>query len=89
MTEGSARLLRVFVNAAGVDVPPGATVLDAVRVFDVAAADAVLSGERIVTDSRGLPVPSSDQVHAGSIYRLLPKRRAAGVQSDADVDDSE
>jgi hypothetical protein len=89
MTERSARSLRVFVNATGVDVPPGATVLDAVRIFDVAAADAVLSGDRIVTDSRGLPVPATDEVHAGSIFRLLPKRRAAGVQSDADADESE
>ena len=89
MIEESRRSLRVFVNAVGVDVPPGGTVLDAVRVFDVAAADAVLSGERIVTDSRGLPVPSSDEVHAGSIFRLVPKRRAADVQSDADVDGSE
>ena len=82
MTERIPQSVRVFVDAKGVDVPRDATVLDAVRAFDVASADAVLSGDRIVTDSRGLPVPSTSAVHAGSIFRLLPNRRFAAPQSD-------
>jgi adenosine deaminase len=43
----SRDLLRVFVNERGVDVPRGATALDAVRLAD---AD---EGERVVTGARG------------------------------------
>lgn len=66
--------LRVFVNGAGVDVPPGASALDAVRAFDGAAADAVARGEQIVTDSRGLPTDAASPVRAGAIFRLIPNR---------------
>lgn len=70
--------IRVFVNGAGVDVPRGATALDAVRAADAAAADAVQSGTQLVTDSRGLPTDAAQTVHAGAIFRLIPKRDRAG-----------
>jgi hypothetical protein len=73
----------VFVNERAVEVPRGASVADAVRALDAAAADAVAAGARVVTDSRGLPVDALGATHAGAIYRLIPARRAAAA------DDSE
>jgi len=62
------------VNAAGVDVPSGATALDAVRVWDAGAAADVEGGRRLITDSRGLPLDGSAAMAAGSIIRLVAKR---------------
>ncbi|MHB1069280.1 MAG: hypothetical protein ACYC1W_05415 [Gemmatimonadaceae bacterium] len=66
----------VFVNARVVQVPTGATVLDAVRAFDPAEGDAVAAGTRGVTDSRGLPVAPTGPVHGGAIFRLVSARAA-------------
>ena len=78
------RTVRAFVNAHGVDVPPGSTALDAVRVFDAAEADAVERGERVITDSRGLPISADVVVHAGSIFRLVSGRQGRGRAAQAD-----
>jgi hypothetical protein len=67
-------MIRVFVNAAGVDVPAGSTALDAVRVWSAEAASDVAAGARLITDSRGLPIDADTGVAAGSIFRLIPKR---------------
>lgn len=69
--------VRVFVNATGLDVASGATVLDAVRAFNASEADAVAQGTRAVTDSRGLPVPADQPVYAGAIFRVVSSRAAA------------
>ena len=66
--------LRVFVNATAVDVDAGATALDCVRSWRSDEADAVASGTRIITDSRGLPIPSDSAARAGSIYRTITNR---------------
>jgi hypothetical protein len=66
--------LRVYVNAAGITVPAGATALDAVRAHDPALADAVVAGSRVITDSRGLPIEPAEQAFAGAIYRLASAR---------------
>ena len=50
------RAVRVFVNAHGVDVPAGSSALDAVRAWNADEASAVSRGERVITDSRGLPI---------------------------------
>ncbi len=68
----------VFVDAHRVEVTPGSTVLDAVRAFDAAAADAVTGGSRAVTDSRGLPIAVETPVHGGTILRLVSARRREG-----------
>jgi hypothetical protein len=67
--------LRVFVDSRGLDVPAGATALDAVRVADARAAERVADGSRVITDSRGLPVAADSPAHGGAIYRLVPARR--------------
>jgi hypothetical protein len=66
---------RVFVNRVKLDVPPGATVLDAVREWSAEAADAVARGASVITDSRGLPAPADTPVQAGAIFRVLPVRQ--------------
>ena len=67
--------MRVYVNSTGLDVPPGATVLDAVRAWNATAADEVATGDRVVADSRGLPASPDTPVHGGAIFRVLPARR--------------
>jgi hypothetical protein len=80
--------MRVFVNASGVDVPAGATALDAVRAFDVALAREVDEAKRLITDSRGLPIDPTTPMTAGSILRLVANR--AGTRDAAhDQDEAE
>lgn len=74
--------LTVFVNARAVQVPSGATVLDAVRAFDAAEADSLAAGTRGVTDSRGLPIASSTAVHGGAIFRLVSARAGRTEESE-------
>lgn len=65
----------MYVGGKRVEVPPGSTVLDAVRFASPDDAAAVAEGRRIVTDSRGLPTSASDKVFAGAIYRLASARQ--------------
>ncbi len=66
--------VRVFVNARGYDVPAGASALDAVRIADAAEAEAVSTGTRLITDSRGLAVPPETPAYGGVIYRTVANR---------------
>jgi hypothetical protein len=66
--------VRVFVNERGVDVPRGATALDALRALDVDEAARVEAGERALVDSRGLPTTSDAPAFAGAIYRTITAR---------------
>jgi hypothetical protein len=69
--------IRVFVNAAPVDVPRGASAIDCVRAWDPEEADAVAGGKRAITDSRGLEVEPLSPTSAGSIFRTVSKRTAS------------
>jgi hypothetical protein len=69
--------LRVFINARGIDVPAGATALDAVSVFSTQSAGEVTAGARLITDSRGLPIDPATPMAAGSILRLVANRAGA------------
>lgn len=73
--------VRVFVNARGYDLPAGATALDAVQASDIADADAVRAGTRLIADSRGLPVTPETPVYGGAIYRVITNR--GGASEDA------
>jgi hypothetical protein len=87
VTAGSPEFVRVFVNAVGVDVPVGASVLDAVRSWCADEADAVTRGDRVITDSRGLPVTRDVRVSAGSIFRLVAARkRQPATDSDGGLE---
>lgn len=75
--------LRAFVNGAGVMVPRGATLLDAVRIADPAAADAVANGTRAVADSRGLVVDPGQPVTGGAVLRVVSARAKRADGGDA------
>lgn len=75
----TTRMVRVFVNAIGVEVPEGSTALDAVRAWDDEAAGAVAAGGRIITDSRGLPIDGGVPMPAGSILRVIAVRDRGAV----------
>jgi hypothetical protein len=69
--------LRVFVNAAAIDVNAGATALDCVRTWQTDEAEAIVSGKRLITDSRGLPIPADSPARAGSIFRTVANRSSS------------
>lgn len=86
MTTPGEKTVRVFVNAASVMVPAGSSILDALRCWNESEAAAVEDGEKMVTDSRGLPIDADQRVSAGSIFRLLPvRKRGAGRERDDDT----
>jgi hypothetical protein len=60
-----------------VDVPAGATIEQALESFDPAEAALVRAGDKLVTDSRGLPADPQSIVFSGAIFRLV-RARAAG-----------
>ena len=66
--------MSVFVNAAPVDAPEGATALDCVRVWSAEEAEGVAAGRRVITDSRGLPAEAGTPAYAGAIYRVVSAR---------------
>ena len=67
--------IRAYVNGRGVEVPAGASAIDAVRAWDNEAADQVMAGDRALTDSRGLPLDPSAVLAGGSIIRIVSGRR--------------
>jgi hypothetical protein len=74
--------LRVFIDAHGVDVPPGAKAIDAVERYDKAVAIAVREGHKILTDSRGLPVDGATELQSGAIFRVIPKRDRSAAATE-------
>ena len=88
MTAGE-KTVRVFVNAVSVIVPAGSSILDVVRYWSESAAAAIADGEKMVTDSRGLPIEVDERVSAGSIFRLVPVRRRVGERERDDDPGSE
>ncbi|MEO7457416.1 MAG: hypothetical protein ABIY52_14220 [Gemmatimonadaceae bacterium] len=66
--------MRVFVNGKGLDAPVGGTALDAVSIHSAVDAAAVAAGTLLVTDSRGLPVPTDSALFNGALFRLIPNR---------------
>jgi hypothetical protein len=65
----------VYVDGRSARVPPGTTALDAVRAIDEAEAARVEAGERMIVDSRGLPLAADSTVYAGAIYRTARAAR--------------
>jgi hypothetical protein len=76
------RMVRVFVNGTGVDLPAGSAALDAVRAWNVALADEVSAGGRVITDSRGLPLDPGSPMSAGSILRVIVRRERTAADDD-------
>jgi hypothetical protein len=67
--------IRAYVNGRGIDIAAGSSAIDAVRAYDAQTADQVISGERALTDSRGLPLDPSSVISGGSIVRIVSGRR--------------
>jgi hypothetical protein len=64
-----------------VDVDSTATALQAVEAFDAAEAAAIRNGERMLTDSRGIPARNDAPVHNGAIFRIV-RARQSGDDTD-------
>jgi hypothetical protein len=66
--------LRVFVNGAGVSVPQGSTVIDAIAAADAAIAAQVRAGTKAVADSRGIAVAADTPLSGGYVMRVISAR---------------
>jgi hypothetical protein len=69
--------VRIYINAKPVDVDATSTALEAVESWDAEQAAAIRSGERMLTDSRGIPARNDAAVHNGAIFRIVRARQAA------------
>ena len=74
--------VRIYINAKPVDVLATATALDAVEQWDSSQAAAIRAGERMITDSRGIPTTVDAPVHNGAIFRIVRARQAAEEADD-------
>ena len=74
--------VRIYINAKAVDVDATATALEAVEAWDEIQAAAVRSGERMITDSRGIVTANSTPVHNGAIFRIVRARQTPGDDPD-------
>jgi len=74
--------VRVYINARSIEVNAAATALEAVEAWDETQAVAVRSGERIITDSRGIVTANDTPVHNGAIFRIVRARQTAGDDQD-------
>ena len=77
--------MRVFVNAAPVDVASGTDVRGAIRAHDPALEASAAGGAALVTDARGIELPLDGLLEAGSILRVVVRARRAGQDPDADA----
>jgi hypothetical protein len=74
--------VRIYINAKAVEVDAAATALEAVEAWDELQAAAVRSGERMITDSRGIVTANDTPVHNGAIFRIVRARQADADESD-------
>jgi len=74
--------VRIYINARPIDVVATATALEAVEAWDETQAVAVRSGERLITDSRGIVTANNTPVHNGAIFRIVRARQTAGDDQD-------
>ena len=74
--------VRIYINAKPVDVDAAATALEAVESWDAAQGAAIRSGERMMTDSRGIPARNDAPVHNGAIFRIVRARHESADDND-------
>jgi len=77
--------MRVFVNAAPVEVEPGTDVRGAIRAHDPELEARAASGTATLTDARGIAVPLYGRLAAGSILRVVVRARRGDPDPDADA----
>jgi hypothetical protein len=69
--------VRVYINTHGIDIPASSTALEAIEAWNAGEAGAIRNGDRMITDSRGLPADPASAVHNGAIFRVVRARSAA------------
>jgi hypothetical protein len=74
--------VRVYINTQGIDIPASATALEAIEAWNAGEAGAIRSGDRMITDSRGLPADPASTVHNGAIFRVVRARSAAADEDE-------
>jgi hypothetical protein len=74
--------VRIYINAKPVDVAATASAIEAVEQWDSTQAAAIRSGERMITDSRGIPTTADAPVHNGAIFRIVRARQVADDLED-------
>ncbi len=67
---------RIFVDGSPVDAAAGDSTIAAIQRWRSDIADALRSGARILTDSRGLPIAADSPAYAGAIFRVVGARGA-------------
>jgi hypothetical protein len=76
--------IRVFVNAEPLDLPSGADVAQAVRLFDPALERQLAGGTAFVTDGRGIEIDPAAPLADGAILRVAVRaRRSESGHADA------
>ena len=53
-----------------------------VEKLDPSIAAAVRDGEKILTDSRGLPIDGGSALESGAIFRIIPKRDRSAAATE-------
>ena len=77
--------MRVFVNAAPVEVEAGTDVRGAIRAHDPELEARAAAGTAAVTDARGIAVQLDGTLAAGSILRVIVRARRGDPDPDADA----
>jgi hypothetical protein len=75
--------VRIYINAKPIDIAASATALDAVEALDATQAAAIRSGERLITDSRGIVTANDTPLHNGAIFRIVRARQASNDDTDS------
>jgi hypothetical protein len=75
--------VRIYINARPIDIAASATALEAVEAWDATQAAAIRSGERLITDSRGIVAANNSHVHNGAIFRVVRARQSSDEDTDS------
>ncbi len=65
---------RIYFDGKGVDALTGSAVIDALESVSAEMASSVRAGERVITDSRGLPAQPETVIYNGAIFRVIRAR---------------
>ena len=76
--------VRVYINAEAIDVPASATAIEAIEAWNSVVAGTVRSGDRLITDSRGIVTANGSPVHNGAIFRVIRARQASTDDNESD-----
>ena len=75
---------RIYFDGKGVDAPAGSKVIDALASVSAETAAAVRAGERVITDSRGLPTEPETVIYNGAIFRVI-RARTRDAEEHTDI----